>query len=56
MHELHKITGRIAQSNTNYKLRVVRKRLKKTNIGDFVMVRIRSEWFPPEIVKKVARA
>jgi len=45
---------KIVQSNANYKLRVdVRKRLKTFNVDDYVMVRIRSERFPPGTVKKL---
>jgi len=53
VHELHKeISDMIIQSNVNYKLHTdVRKRLKTFNFGDFVMVQIRPEQFPPEPLK-----
>jgi len=55
MHELHKIINdKIKQNNFNYKLKAdVRRKLKTFDIGDLVMVRIRSEWFPPGTVKKL---
>jgi hypothetical protein len=55
IHDLHKeISNRIAQNNTNYKIRAdLRRRFKEFNVGDFVMVRIRPERFPPGTVKKL---
>ncbi|XP_072962671.1 uncharacterized protein [Typha angustifolia] len=55
IHDLHKeISNRIAQNNTNYKIRVnLRRRFKEFNVGDFVMVLIRPERFPPGTVKKL---
>jgi len=45
---------KIVQSNANYKLRAdVRKRLKTFNVGDYMMVWICPEWFPPGTVKKL---
>jgi len=54
MHELHKkINDKIEQS-ANYKLRAyIRKKFKSFNIGDFVMVQIRSKQFSSRTVKKL---
>ena len=44
-----KINDKIVQSNANYKLRVdVKKHVITFNVGDYVMIRIRPERFPPE--------
>jgi len=55
VHDLHKeVMDKIVQSNANYKLRAnVRKRLKISNVGDYVMVLIRPKWFPLGIFKKL---
>jgi len=55
MHKLHKeISDRIAQNNANYKLlATIRKRFKIFNVGNFVMVQIRPEWFFSGTVKKL---
>ena len=46
--------NKIVQSNANYKLQAdVRKRLKTFNVGDFVMIQICLERFPPGTVKKL---
>jgi len=55
VHDLYKeIIDKIGQSKTNYKLRAdVRKDLKTSNVGDQVIVRIRTEWFLPGTVNKL---
>ena len=55
VHDLHKkVMNKIAQSNASYKLGAdVRKKLKIFNVGDYVIVRIRLEWFSPGTVKKL---
>ncbi|KAI0491510.1 hypothetical protein KFK09_025770 [Dendrobium nobile] len=55
LHELHnEIKKKIEQSNTDYKINADKKRrFKEFKVGDFVMVRIRPERFPPGSVKKL---
>ena len=51
-HVHKKVIDTIAQSNDKYKLRAdVRKGFKIFNVGDYVMIRIRLERFPPETLK-----
>ena len=55
MHELHKvISDKIKQCNFDYKLEAdARRKFKTFYVGHLVMVRIRSERFPPGTVKKL---
>ena len=54
----HEIRRKISLSNKEYKLAVdVHRRSKEFNVGDYVMVRIRSERIPKTFSKKLyARA
>ena len=55
LHELHKeINNKINQSNAAYKVRAdLHRKVKRFEVGDYVIVRIRSERFPPGTVKKL---
>ncbi|PKU74568.1 hypothetical protein MA16_Dca003771 [Dendrobium catenatum] len=55
LHELHKdIAQQIEKNNQEYKLHAdLKRRFKTFEVGDFVMVRIRPERFPPGTVKKL---
>jgi len=42
------------KNNTDYKVFAnLYRRLRIFNVGDYVMVRMRSEWLPPGTVKKL---
>jgi len=52
---LHKeISEKNKESNESYKYMAdSRKRLKEFDEGDFIMIRLRPEWFPPGTIKKL---
>jgi len=54
MRALHEIREKIMEHNADYKDSVdLHRRLRTFNIGDYVMVRMRLERFPPGTVKKL---
>ena len=55
LHDLHKeISNKINKSNAAYKVRAdLHRKVQRFEVGDYVMVRIRSERFPPGTVKKL---
>ena len=54
LHDLHReISNKINHSNATYKVRVNLYRVKRFEVGDYVMVWIRSERFPSGTVKKL---
>ena len=55
IHDLHKkISKKIQESNAHYKTHAdLHRKHLEFNEGDYVMIRIRSERFPPGTVKKL---
>ena len=55
IYDLHKkINNQIQKNNANYKVYAdLRKKAHELNVGDYVMVQIRPERYPPGTVKKL---
>ena len=55
VQDLHKeISNRIHESNAHYKIQVdAHRRHCEFHIGDYVMIRTMSEWFPSRTVRKL---
>jgi len=55
IHDLHKeINNQIQKSNAKYKAYTnLHKKAHEFNVGDYVMIRIRPERYPPDTVKKL---